>query len=246
LEGGVEPPGATALLDPAAGPGEEPDPDPTDPAVVRAAVAPLPKVFIAAASATAFATASSATFVAAALSATTFSTAALSIDLSPLSYYLGIEVRHDEKGVWLGQPAYASKLLEKIGMGKCNPCAVPMDTKLKLSKESNSPTIDRTKYQSLIGSLRYLLHTRPELTFSVSYLSRFMECPRQEHMAAVKHLLQYVAGTLDYGLFDPRGSGGSPGVLGYSDSDMDDDMDDNKSTFGMIFFLGDNPTTWNS
>jgi hypothetical protein len=40
--------------------------------------------------------------------------------------------------------------------------------------------VDQIEYRSLIGSLGYLLHTRLELTFSVSYLSRFMECPRQE------------------------------------------------------------------
>jgi hypothetical protein len=127
----------------------------------------------------------------------------------------------------------------------CNPCAVPMEPKLKLSKEGNSSPVDQIEYQSLIGSLRYLLHTQPELTFSVSYLSRFMEKPHVEHMAAVKHLLHYVAGTLNYGLFYPRREGGSLGILGYSDSDMGGDVDDIKSTSGMIFFLGSNLATWN-
>jgi hypothetical protein len=167
-------------------------------------------------------------------------------DLGALSYYLGIEVKQSDQGVWLCQNAYASKLLEKTGMKNCNPYAVPMETKLKLSKESDSPLVDATEYRSLIGSLRYLLHTRPELTFSVSYLSRFMESPRQEHMAAIKHILRYVAGTLDFGLFYPRGNGGDLGILGYSDSDMAGDVDDTKSTSGMIFFLGDNPAAWSS
>lgn len=52
----------------------------------------------------------------------------------------------------------------------------------------------------LIGSLRYLLHTRPDLTYSVGYLSRFMEEPKEGHMVALKHLLRYVAGTRDFGL----------------------------------------------
>jgi hypothetical protein len=166
-------------------------------------------------------------------------------DLGVLSYYLGIEVRQGLKGIELCQSAYAGKLLEKARMICCNPCAVPMEPKLKLSKEGNSSPVDQTEYQSLIGSLRYLLHTQPELTFSVSYLSRFMEKPHVEHMAAVKHLLHYVAGTLNYGLFYPRREGGSLGILGYSDSDMGGDVDDIKSTSGMIFFLGSNLATWN-
>jgi hypothetical protein len=158
-------------------------------------------------------------------------------DLGVLSYYMGIE---------LCQSAYAGKLLEKVGISNCNPCAVPMEPKLILSKEGNSSPIDQTEYRSLIGSLRYLLRTQPELTFSVSYLSRFMEKPCVEHMAAVKHLLCYVAGTLNYGMFYPRGEGGSLAILGYSDSDMGGDVDDSKSTSHMIFFLGGNPLTWNS
>jgi hypothetical protein len=92
-------------------------------------------------------------------------------DLGVLSYYLAIEVRQGVRGIELSQSAYASKLLEKSGMSSCNRCAVPMERKLKLSKEGNSSPVDQTEYRSLIGSLRYLLHTRPELTFSVSYLS---------------------------------------------------------------------------
>jgi hypothetical protein len=128
-------------------------------------------------------------------------------------------------------------------MKDCNPCAVPMEPKLKWSKNGHNSSVDQTDYRSLIGSLRYLLLTRPEMTFSVSYLSCFMENPKQEHLAAIKHLLRYVAGTVQYGLFYPRGNGGAFGVLGYNDSDLARDVDDSKSTSGMVFFLGNNSAT---
>jgi hypothetical protein len=115
-------------------------------------------------------------------------------DLGVLSYYLGIEVRQGWRGVELSQAAYAKKVLYKAGMNACNPCTTPMETRLKLSKQSTSPAVNTTEYRSLIGSLRYLMNTRPDLAFAVGYLSRFMENPRQEHMAAMKHLLRYVAG----------------------------------------------------
>jgi hypothetical protein len=165
-------------------------------------------------------------------------------DLGALSYYLGIEVKHGDQGIELSQCTYAVKLLEKAGMGSCNSCATPMEAKLKLSKVSDSKPVDATMYRSLIGSLRYLLHTRPELTYSVCYLSRFMEAPKQEHLDAVKRVLRYVAGTVNYDLLYPRRKSESLQILGYSDSDMAGDIDDCKSTTGVVFFLGDGAASW--
>jgi hypothetical protein len=128
-------------------------------------------------------------------------------------------------------------------MGSCNSCATPMKAKLKLSKVSDSKPVDAVMYRNLIGSLRYLLHTRPELTYSVCYLSHFMEAPKQEHLDAVKRVLRYVAGIVDYDLLYPRGKSGSLQILGYSDSDMASDIDDSKSTSGVIFFLRDGAIT---
>jgi hypothetical protein len=62
----------------------------------------------------------------------------------------------------------------------------------------------------------------------------------------VRHLLLYIAGTMNFGLFYPRGEGGGHGILGYSDNDMGGDVDDYKSTSGMNIFLSNNPATCNS
>jgi hypothetical protein len=80
-------------------------------------------------------------------------------DLGALSYYLGIEVKQGSHGIELGQSAYAMKLLERAGLQNCNSCATPMGAKLKLSRDSKTPSVDAAKYRSLIGCLRYLLHT---------------------------------------------------------------------------------------
>ncbi|WVZ81518.1 hypothetical protein U9M48_028885 [Paspalum notatum var. saurae] len=163
-------------------------------------------------------------------------------DLGPLSYYLGIEVKQGVRGIELRQSAYALKLLEKAGLSGCNACATPMDVRLKLSKASMSPLEDDpTMYCSIIGSLWC---STPDLSFSVGYLSRFMEGPRKDHMAAVKHPLCYVAGTINYGLWYSGGGGGEIRLLGYSDSDLAGDVNDRKSTTGLIFYLGANPVTW--
>jgi len=73
-----------------------------------------------------------------------------------------------------------------------------------------------------------------------------MEKPRQEHMAAVKHLLRYIAGTADFGLVYPKLSGIDNSLTGYSDSDLGGDVNDRKSTTGIIFFLGTKAVAWQS
>jgi hypothetical protein len=167
-------------------------------------------------------------------------------DLGPLSYYLGTEVKQGAHDIEVSHRSYAMKLLEKADMGSCNPCAAPIEAKLKLSKESDPSSVDATTYHSLIGSLRYLLHTRPDLTYSICYLSGFMESLKMEHLAAVKRVLWYVAGTPDYGLLYPTDSGGGLHILGYSDSDMAGGIDDYKSTSRVVFFLGDGAASWSS
>jgi hypothetical protein len=164
-------------------------------------------------------------------------------DLGLLNYYLGIEVRQSSDGISLCQSSYAEKLLEKSGMKGCNSVQTPMEARLHLSKESKSPGIDATQYRSMVGSLRYLIHTRPDITYSVGIVSRFMESPTSEHLAAVKHILRYVSGTLNLGVKYRRGEENLC-LTGFSDSDMAGDIDDRKSTSGILFYLGTSPVTW--
>ena len=86
-----------------------------------------------------------------------------------------------------------------------------MEERLKLSKHSMAAKVDATRYRSIVGGLRYLTHTRPDITFAVGYVSRFMEDPREDHWTAVKRLLRYVKGTLDQTIIFPK-SGGKGGL----------------------------------
>jgi hypothetical protein len=167
-------------------------------------------------------------------------------DLGLLSYYLGIEVQQGADGIKLSQSAYAGKLLERCGLADCNPSESPMESRLKLSKQSYAKPVDATGYKSIIGALRYLLHTQLDLSFPVGYLSRFMEAPHEDHLVAVKRVLRYMAGTKDYRLHYMRHEEGRPRLVGYSDTDMASDVDTRKSTSDIVFFLGGNPVTWQS
>lgn len=103
-------------------------------------------------------------------------------DLGLLSYYLGIEVAQAEDGISLCQSAYALKILEKTGMLDCNPCQTPMEERLKLSKNGEGPKVDPTYYRSVVGSLRYLVNTRPDISYAVGVVSRYMESPNSQHI----------------------------------------------------------------
>ncbi|KAL8129935.1 hypothetical protein V2J09_019090 [Rumex salicifolius] len=163
-------------------------------------------------------------------------------DLGILTYYLGIEVCQRERGIALKQEAYAKKILMEAGMGECNSSHIPMDPGLKISKAKQDRSINETEYRRNIGCLRYLLHTRPDLAYSVGVLSRYMQEPKESHGAALKRVLRYIQGTISYGLVFARSN--KIVLVGYSDSSHNVDMDDGRSTTGHIFYLNDSPITW--
>ena len=121
-----------------------------------------------------------------------------------------------------------------------------MECRLKVSKQKEGEAVDATMYRSLIGSLRYLVNTRPDLAFAVGVVSRYMEAPGKQHWAAVKHILRYLKGTLGYGCKYERGTELKPVLVGYSDSDFAGDVEDRKSTSGVGYFLGGSLVTWAS
>jgi len=125
-------------------------------------------------------------------------------DLGTLSYFLGLEFVHTHKGVFLHQKKYAHEILKRFQMERCNEAAVPVLPGLKLTEEKEAEVVDGTLYKQIVGSLRFLCNSRPDLSFGVGLISRFMHDPRTPHMAAAKHILRYLKGTTDWGIFFPK------------------------------------------
>jgi hypothetical protein len=167
-------------------------------------------------------------------------------DLGLLHYYLGLEVKQSSDGIFLSQGAYARKILDRSGMVDYNPCQFPMEPCLKLSKKSSEHVVGKTMYRSIVGSLGYLVNTRPDIAFAVGCVSWFLEDPRDDHLVAAKHILRYVAGTCSWGLWFGRRGKKEAMLAGFSDNDYVGDIDKRQSTTGVIFFLGDSPITWQS
>ncbi|KAJ3676254.1 hypothetical protein LUZ60_003666 [Juncus effusus] len=165
-------------------------------------------------------------------------------DLGLMKYFLGLEVTQGECGIFVSQEAYAKDILKRYKMEDSNPVATPMELGAKLSKFEGGEIVDVSKYRSLVGSLRYLTCTRPDIAYSVGVVSRFMEEPRYSHWKAIKRILRYIRGTESLGLYYSKTN--EYKLVGYSDSDWCGDVDDRKSTSGYVFYIGDTSFTWMS
>jgi hypothetical protein len=163
-------------------------------------------------------------------------------DIGLMHYFLGMEVWQEEGHIFLGQGKYAADILSRFQMEDCRPMSTPMITNWKKLSASDSQLVDATVYRQLIGSLMYLVNTRPDICFAVNTLSQYMVEPRSVHMVGAKHVLRYVAGTVDYGLDYVRGDGVS--LVGYTDSDWAGCAADRKSTSGCCFSLGSGLVSW--
>ena len=163
-------------------------------------------------------------------------------DLGLLHYFLGLEVWQKPGEIILSQGKYTVEILQKFGMTECKTMVTPMDANLKKLASSDSQMVDPTMYRQLIGSLMYLVNTRPDICFAVSTLSQFMVEPRHEHWIAAKHVLRYLKGTVGYGL--RYTAEGGLKLQGYTDSDWAGSAVDRKSTSGCCFNIGSAVISW--
>ena len=119
-----------------------------------------------------------------------------------------------------------------------------MEKGLKLLARDDSKTVNESVYRKLVGSLIYLTATRPDLSFVVSFISRFRSAPKVEHWTAAERVLRYVKGTLDFSILYSRSK--DPRLSKYTDSDWASSIDDRKPTSGYVFSLGTGIVTWTS
>ncbi|WJX11887.1 hypothetical protein P8452_02442 [Trifolium repens] len=168
-------------------------------------------------------------------------------DLGKLNYFLGLEFLYRDNGIVLHQKKYIVDVLKRFHMENCNEAETPMEANLKLSKDEVGQAVDATLFKQVVGSLRFICNTRPDINYAVGSVSRFMSNPKASHMVAAKRILRYLKGTHDYGLTFPKSKMESKFELeGFSDSDWCGDKDDRRSTSGMWFRFRNSPISWSS
>ena len=163
-------------------------------------------------------------------------------DLGELRYFLGIEVARSVKGTVINQRKYIQDLISDTGFHNCSPTSFPFPKGVKLSTDEGEPLDNPEVYRSLIGRLLYLNLSRPDITFSVQQLSQFMSFPRKPHLQAAFHVLKYLKGTANYGLFYPKDGGED--FVAYSDADWGSCPFSGRSLTGYCIFIGGCLVSW--
>jgi hypothetical protein len=83
----------------------------------------------------------------------------------------------------------------------------PVDLQAKLAGDSGPLVEDTSQFHSIAGALQYLTFARPDITYTVQQICLYMHDPREPHLTAMKRILHYLQGTLDYSLLLCRSSG---------------------------------------
>ncbi|GJZ50273.1 retrovirus-related pol polyprotein from transposon TNT 1-94 [Tanacetum coccineum] len=141
--------------------------------------------------------------------------------MGKLNFYLGLQIKQMEDGIFFNQFKYIKEMLKKFGVEDSKPMKTPMSLNAKLTKDEECESVDST---------------------NVCLCARFQEAPKTSHLEAVKRIFRYIKGTTHLGLWYPKGTGIETVV--YADSDHAGDYVDRKSTSGICTFVGCCLTSW--
>ncbi|KAA0042054.1 myosin-9 isoform X2 [Cucumis melo var. makuwa] len=165
-------------------------------------------------------------------------------DLGNLKYFLGMEVARSKEGISVSQRKYTLDLLIETGMLGCRPADTLIEFNCKLGNSDDQVSVDKEQYQRFVGKLIYISHTRPDISFAVSFVSQFIQAPYEKHMEAVNRILRYLKNTPGKRLMFRKTNRKT--IEAYTDSDWAGSVIDRKSTFGYCTFVWGNLVTWRS
>ncbi|KAG8496044.1 hypothetical protein CXB51_009475 [Gossypium anomalum] len=171
-------------------------------------------------------------------------------DLGPAKKILGIEILRDRKvsKLYLSQKGYIEKVLCRFNMQSAKPVSTPLAAHFRLSLALSPQSDDEIEYMShvpyssAVGSLMYAtVCSRPDLSYAVSAVSRYMVNPDKEHWKVVRWILRYLRGTTDVCLQFGRTK---DGIIGYVDADFAGDLDRRRFLAGYVFIIGGCAISW--
>ena len=160
--------------------------------------------------------------------------------------FVGIEIERNRKDkiIFLHQESYANKIINRFNMSLAYSCNTPADPKISLSVPSKSCDIN-VPYRELIGSLMFLsVVTRPDLSFIVNYLGRFVNNYDYTHWEASKRVLKYLKSRSCLGIMYKGNVSNELCIHAYSDSNFAGDKEVRKSISGGIIQISSEPVIW--
>ena len=170
----------------------------------------------------------------------------------PLEHYLGCEIARDLVAgtTQLSQPHYAEEVLRTFGFWDDLPRVTPMKPNTRLSKDDCGPSSKpdfHKRYHGIVGSLGYLVTmTRPDLAWSYSELSKYVQFPGQSHMEAAEHVLRYLRASWNETITYTCGCRHVNELWGQVDADWAGDTDTRRSHAGYILMMNGGPIPWKS
>ncbi|GKC98154.1 retrovirus-related pol polyprotein from transposon TNT 1-94 [Tanacetum coccineum] len=164
--------------------------------------------------------------------------------MGQMSFFLGLQVSPNPKGIFINQSKYALEIFKKYGFDTSTPIDTPMAERPNLDEDKGGKLIDPTHFHGMVGSLMYLSASRPDIVFAVCMCARYQAKPTDKHLHAIKRIFRYLKGTIHMGLWYPKDSGFA--LKAFADADYAGCQDTRRSTSGSAQFLGDRLVSWSS
>jgi hypothetical protein len=163
-------------------------------------------------------------------------------DFRPLRYFLVIKISSMSEGFFLSQEKYSQDLLDQASLTDGRTTETHMELNVHLTPTDGEPLEDHTRYHRIVRSLVYFGITRPDISYSVHILSKFVSTLAQIHYSHLLRVLRYLHGTSTRRLFFPRSS--SLHLQTYCDAIWASDHSDRRSLFAYCIFLVSSLIAW--
>ncbi|GJU25780.1 retrovirus-related pol polyprotein from transposon TNT 1-94 [Tanacetum coccineum] len=157
--------------------------------------------------------------------------------MGQMSFFLGLQVSQNPRGIFINQSKYALEILKKYGLDSRASVDTPMLEKMKLDEDRQKKLVDPTRFHEMVGSLMYLSASRPDIVFDVCMRAQYQEKPTEKHLHDIKRIFRYLKGTIHMGLWYPKDSGFA--LRAFADANYAGCQDTRRSTSGFAQFLED-------
>jgi Reverse transcriptase (RNA-dependent DNA polymerase) len=174
-------------------------------------------------------------------------------DGGDIEWLLGCRIRRwrNRRLLMIDQEQFTTRILTDFGMENCNSVKTPCPT-YRLTMDMCPKTIQEREaasklpYCAIVGKCMYLSTcTRPDISFAVRELAKFMSNYGARHYEAAKHLLRYLQGTRSRGIIYGNMPNPYPLFIAFADSDWAM-SEGRKSVSGYIIECANGPITWSS
>nr|GEX87840.1 copia protein [Tanacetum cinerariifolium] len=142
--------------------------------------------------------------------------------MGQMSFFLGLQVFKNPGGIFSNQSKFALEILKKFSMDSCDLVDTPIVDRLKLYEDPLGILVDQTRFLSMVGSLMYLTTNRFDMVFAVCMCVRYQASPTKKHLEALKRVLRYLRGTINWGLWYSKDT--AMALTAYADADHAETM----------------------